>query len=101
MEKSIKGSIGFELKLSDDKYEIKCSPTVENELTSFIITNEIIKTLKAGLIEVEAQSKGKNKLGVRDRIKKVTATEYILNLLIEETVNGLLYPSEAEEPKTE
>lgn len=100
MEKTITGQVDFSIEISDKEYHLNYTPTVENELAAMSITREVIKTLKENLLTLEKQAVGKTKNVFRDRINKVTGAEYLLRLLIEEVVVGVLHPPEIKEEKT-
>lgn len=90
MEKTIKDSADYEINLSEKGYEFNYKQTSENELAALMITRELLKFSKENLKESLKQVKGKHLEMVKDRLGKITTSEYTLTMMIESVIGEFL-----------
>lgn len=90
IEHKLEGSIKYEVVYTDKSYEIRFDQGIENELAANMITREIVKFIKGNLMESVTQAKGKDLDLVKDRLGKITTTEYMLGMTIEQTLAEML-----------
>lgn len=98
----IKGSIDYEIEISDEGYQIKFDRRDNNELAALMIARENVKFSKAHL-KKNIPKQGSLKQMVNDRINKAGSGEYFLSLMIEATLVHAIAQSKQEKPneKTE
>ncbi len=97
-KKSLKGSIDFELTYDDKEYTISYSKSVNNEMAAILIARELSKYCKANLLTHVENAKGKQKGLAKDRMSKMTTTEYTLGMM---GVDYLHFIQRAEEAPVE
>lgn len=90
MEKIIKGAAGFEITLKDDQYSFTYDRVSENELAALMIVREIFKYSKEQLKESLKQVKGKDLNMIKDRMGKITTSEYSISMMIESIIGEFL-----------
>lgn len=101
MTETIKGTITYDIELSDSGYQIKFDRNSENELAASIITREVLKFNKQNLKNSLGQAKGNHLKLVKDRLQKVTTTEYTIALLIESIIGEFLIHENSQKEKIE
>lgn len=92
LDMEITGSIQYEVKISDGNYQVTFSRTEDSELASLMISREVIKNSKEFLMNQLKDSK--QKVALKDRIQKVTTTEYTLGKIIEAYLGNKAYEAE-------
>lgn len=97
MERTIKAILEYEVHLTDSEYGITFDRTSENELAACMVAREILKFSKENLLKSLDQAKGKHLKLVKDRLSKVTTTEYTLTLLIESIIEEFLIEEPCQE----
>lgn len=91
MGKTLKGKVDFEINLQDDKYEFDYERLSVNELASLMVVREILKFSKDNLKESLKQASGKHLELVKDRLGKVTTSEYTISMMIESVIGEFMF----------
>lgn len=82
--------MGFEITLKDDQYSFTYDRVSENELAALMIVREIFKYSKEQLKESLKQVKGKDLNMIKDRMGKITTSEYSISMMIESIIGEFL-----------
>lgn len=86
MEKTLKGAVEFEINLYKDKYDFNYDQLSVNELASLMVVRELLKFSKENLKKSTKQATGKHLEMVKDRLGKVTTSEYTISMMIESVI---------------
>jgi hypothetical protein len=93
--KVLEGTIAYRIELSEEEYGLKFDRDVNSELLSMMVTRELFRYNKEVLTKSLAQCKpGKaekvKRDKIKDRLKKVGGTEYILSNMIDGVIGEIL-----------
>ena len=88
MEKVIKGTINYELKISDKHTDIEYDSTIDNDLAVLHIFQYLCEAAAVGMRENKSQSTGKEKQIISESIQRVVHGRNAVNTLIAMFLDG-------------
>lgn len=86
----IDGTINYQIRITDEGYEIECPRAIENDLAVALLTRDIVeKRLVDIKITIDAV-KGADKKFLKERQAKLVHTSYGLNVLSSDIIMTIL-----------
>ena len=95
--KIIKGTLEYEIHITEKDYELKASPKLEDELAALIIVNMLTGYSKDTISKSISKSQGKILNVLKDRLGKLNSTQSIVQLMSNDYVREFLSLPEAPE----
>lgn len=83
MEQTIKGTINYEIKVTDDMVDIDYDSTIDNDLAAMLISQYVMENVCVGLRESKKQSKGKVQKAVAEKLNHAISGRYGLGTVID------------------
>lgn len=98
MTKIIKGTLEYEITISEKDYVMDASPKVADEMAAITIVNMLLGYSKDTLLKSLTQASGKHLNALKDRLGKVNSAISVMQLMGSDYAGILTDPLLADEP---